>query len=453
MSKSFSNLSHTLLGDSFLTLAIRIMGLILQVGVFALITRTNSLETVGLYAIVNSGWVLARFLGPMGYDRAALRFVSQFFEEQQNDKVAAFSRFATRKILRFIVPVSLVLVVSAIAIAVNTPVFTPTAQLVILFAAGLPAYALGGLIISLLRASGDIPAAQLPDAILMQVLLGAGVLALVQSGIINIIWLLAIQVVAVWLVLGIYILAWRRVISSSSSDPMDKKECRDISTMTRSVIGGLTVTALAASAPVLLISITLGPPAAALMEAARRFGLLAGLSTWAVGVAVSPLMARAHKRSDHRQLQNLLTISSILQTLPALIILAGLVIFGQWLLMSLLGSEFEAAYGAMVLMAIAMTINASGSAASSFLVMAGGEKTVLHYSLASLLIIVSGIPLIALISGLTTATSVLIVASIVRDLGMTIFVARHHELHPGIWSLSELSRMGRLLPQLRKMLG
>ena len=446
------NITHLLFRDSSLSLFIRIGGLVLQIVVFALIARAFPLEIVGIYAIINTGWILVRFIGPLGYNQVALRFVSQYFEKNEYGKSIAFANHVTKRIFWFSSVITVALIILSIVMIILFPAFTANAWLTFLFALGLPAYALSGLYIALLRAHGDILHAQFPDAILVQFIIGLGALLLLALNIIDIRLLLIAQLCAIWVVLAIYIWLWRRVIIGDSAKKLDKSEQQNINAMARSVLGGLSATALAASAPVLLISVTLGSAAAGLMEAARRFGILASLTTWAVGISVSPLMARAHYRDDKKGMQSLFTLASLLQTLPAFTIFIGLLIFGQWLLIMLLGAEFEAAYQVMILLALATMINASGATASSYLLMVGGEKIVLYFSLASLVIIIIGIPLAAMVSGLIGAGLVLVLSSIIRDLGMTFFVALRHDMRPGIWSLTELKRIRGILPQIKKIM-
>ena len=98
-----------------------------------------------------------------------------------------------------------------------------------------------------------------------------------------------------------------------------------------------------------------------------RFGILASITTWAVGIVVSPSIANAAAAaSDSQTIQRLYAVAGRLQTIPALLLLVVWIVFGETLLGLLLGEQFRIVHNTVVIIAIATTVNAAGSIASNY---------------------------------------------------------------------------------------
>lgn len=80
-------------------LGVRGGGLVLQLLVFLLITRLLPIEAVGYYAMINAGWMMARFMGPLALDQASMRFLSVFLERGQGDLVTGMEQWSRRIVL------------------------------------------------------------------------------------------------------------------------------------------------------------------------------------------------------------------------------------------------------------------------------------------------------------------------------------------------------------------
>ncbi|MBT5899345.1 MAG: hypothetical protein HOH61_25845, partial [Rhodospirillaceae bacterium] len=185
--------------------------------------------------------------------------------------------------------------------------------------------------------------------------------------------------------------------------------------------------------PLIFVSAIIGTPAAALYEAAQRIGALGTLGTWAAGNAVSPMLSDAHARKQTARMQDLLIASSWTALLPAFIILLCLMPWGGWVL-QLFGADYTAAHGALLALAGFAAINASAGLASHTFNMTGHEGIVLRFNGAQLLTILILAPLLTHLMGITGAALAVLLASIVRDVGMSLLLPSKLGLSPGVWS-------------------
>jgi O-antigen/teichoic acid export membrane protein len=322
--------------------------------------------------------------------------------------------------------------------------------LMILVALGLPAYALIGLDVCVGRALGKVTQSQIPESLYLQAIVALGVGVTVLSNMPSVEITLAIQASAAWIVLLIYRMTIVRVSPDETVNDGSMLNLAPVHDMAASTIKGMMATALAARAPVIILALVATAEMVGLFEGALRFALLATIPVWAVGVVVSPMISSAATNSDFEKIHQLYAVAGVLQTIPALTALVVLVVFGDVLLFHILGESFQIAYSAMIIIAIATVINAVGSVASSYLLMTGGEKAVQTYSVWSLVVVVVGIPVGAILAGLEGAAWSLVLRSLVRDIGLTIVVAKTRELMPWMLSVKEIKWMlGELAAWLR----
>lgn len=432
-------LAARLIPDATATLALRVLGLVAQVVLFVVIARALTLPDVGIYAVVNAALALARTLGPSGLDYAAYRFCSGHFDDHHPERAASFGRFALLRAALLNGGVILAAGCGALLLYHAGRISHETGLLVALGCCGVMAYSLLGLASSLHRSSGSMVWAQAPDGLALPLLVTVGAAALVHGSAASVGHVLAIQVAAAWLVLAASLLRWRATVGAAPALP-EVDERRQIVTMANRVMAGVSVANLAARSQVFLISATLGPAAAGLYEAASRFGSLATTTSFAANAAVAPLMARARARGDLEEQQNLYTIASVVQSLPAFAILAGLAIAGGWLLSTFIGAQFLPSYWPMLFLALAEVVCALGGPASAFLMMSGREHVALRYNIISLLMILTGMPLMGYFAGLSGAAAVSVLCEIMRTTGMSRAVWLSEKIRPGILAPSEFMR-------------
>jgi O-antigen/teichoic acid export membrane protein len=201
--------------------------------------------------------------------------------------------------------------------------------------------------------------------------------------------------------------------------------------MTIALAGAVNV--LSNRLPLITVSILLGTPAAALYEAAQRIATLGTLGTWAAGVAVSPMMSDAHARKQKNRMQDLLIASSWTAFLPSLLMLV-ILIPGAEFVLSLFGPEYAASQWALVVLTGFAVINASAGLTSNTFNMTGNEGIVLRFNCAQLLTILILAPVLTNLTGIAGAALAVLVATMIRDLGMGFLLPGKLGLMPGVWS-------------------
>ncbi len=95
-----------------------------------------------------------------------------------------------------------------------------------------------------------------------------------------------------------------------------------------------------------------GAENAGLLRIAQRGAGLVSLGTAIAIVAAAPLVARLNAEGRHVRLQRLITQVARAGTAVALIVLIGFVLGGHWLLDTLFGAEFLAAWSALIILSL-----------------------------------------------------------------------------------------------------
>src|SRR5262249_35243969 len=146
-------------------------------------------------------------------------------------------------------------------------------------------------------------------------------------------------------------------------------------------------------------------------------GQVGALTTWAAGIAVSPLFSEAYAHRDTGRVQRLLALSTWATFLPSLVVLAGLVFAGRFLL-GIFGQAFQDAYVPAILIAAAAAVNASGGLAGTLLYMTSHERTVVFFSVASLAVLVIMGFVLGLTLGVPGVALAVLLAGALRDVGL-----------------------------------
>lgn len=431
--------------DSFVVLIVRIFGLLFQIAMFTLIARTHSLYEVGVYAFVNTVWAIARTLGPLGYDQAAMRFIPEYISQNNQNLIRCFIRHANQRIGSIVLLLSLLIAsISLIACLYDKNYITNCISALIL-AFGLPAYAAIGFDVCLLRGFGDVVKAQIPESVFLPIFIGLGIGSTIFAQSVSIYSTLIIHVFSAWSIVAIYRIVQRFRLLEFSSANRSQADFVTVDIMASSSFRGMIATALAGRLPVILLPLFVGSYFVGLFEGALRLGILGTIPVWAIGVVASPVIARAYFESDFKTIDNLYTAAGILQTLPSILILIVIAFFGDFILGSLFGEDYISMHMVTTIIALSTAINAAGSAASSYLLMTGGERLVQQYSIASLFVVLIGVPTGAYVAGLEGVAWALVLKSFVRDIGLTIIVAKNKNLSPGLLSLKQLNALYNLL--------
>jgi len=410
---------------------LRLANVPLQFALFTLITWHYSLVEVGIYALFNAAWFFARQLGPMGLDQSSMRFIPALLAAGRVPQARRLERKS-----RHLVFIS----VSAVALLCEVIIWTFDIRAIsgltnwqfTIGLAALPGYALVALMAGQFRARGWVRAGQWPDSILFPVVAICVIQIAQFTEHTSLLWLLTAHTLAIWCAVAIYWLMSRSHLSGPQ-ERMSNSEVTDIRTASMTIALAGAVNVLSNRLPLITVSILLGTPAAALYEAAQRIATLGTLGTWAAGVAVSPMMSDAHARKQKNRMQDLLIASSWTAFLPSLLMLV-ILIPGAEFVLSLFGPEYAASQWALVVLTGFAVINASAGLTSNTFNMTGNEGIVLRFNCAQLLTILILAPVLTNLTGIAGAALAVLVATMIRDLGMGFLLPGKLGLMPGVWS-------------------
>lgn len=184
----------------------------------------------------------------------------------------------------------------------------------------------------------------------------------------------------------------------------------------------------------LMIGGILGVEAAGIYNASTRTAMLVAFGLSAVNAMLGPMISSMHTRGDQAGLQRLLGLAAwgllAWTGLGSAVLLLG----GPWIL-SLFGSEFVQGYGALAIMVLAQTVNASCGSVGLLLMMTGHQRQVARVLAAAAgLNLVLNLALIpswgmegaALASGLSMAA---------WNLTMLVLVRKELRLNPTVFRL------------------
>ncbi|MBI1275337.1 hypothetical protein GC177_05125 [bacterium] len=424
---------------------LRLGGVGLQLAMFVWLAHRATPVDVGLYAMVNGFWMVARFVGPLGWDHTLLRDIPACLTQQREGQAAALERFAFRRVLLTNLLIGLLCGLGVMFWpAKDLPIHTPL--LATATALGIMAYGIIGLGASQLRARHEQLWPQLPEMLLLPGIalalwLPAGAVGTLDGT--QAVWL---QSCAAIFCAGLHL--WRYLRRYYRRNiRLEPHLAREAAALTHRMFATALLTGFSSRAPVLLVPLVLGLAATALMETAMRFTMPLMLCGWGATMVVSPMLSALHAEKKKQELHQIFALGAWLAFIPAVIGLVLLMLFGKWLLAWLMGPSYLPAYNAMLLLALAWVVNASTGMASRLFMMTGHERVTLLFSLIQALILAFGVPLGARWQGVEGAAFAVLIATLFRDGGLNMLVRRYVGIGAGVWS-REGWRAGLELPNL-----
>lgn len=430
MENQFNSILQKLTVTGGGVLGIRITGLLVQIALFMLIARILPIESVGIYAVINSFWMIIRHLGSLGLDQASMKYLPLYENQGSIGKAQKFESLSM--LIVFVVGLLFSLFVWGLGSAGYLRWITGFEDQWLYISLPLASYSLIGLMVGRLRANGKALWAQLPESLLLPCCIFIGVLiATGLSSRFSLIDVLLIQAGNSWLVLFVYLIVGKERREPQEAS-LDRSEISEIWKMSFKTLCSQAATSITVLSPVFLVSIFMGNAAAAIFETASRFGRLPSLITWAMGVTLSPLISVEYKKGNMPELQKLLTLGSWIASLASIGVFIVYLVAGKFLLIFAVGEQYSTAYLPMMIIVVSIGINAMYGLVSNLYVMTGHEGTVLRFSLAGLATVLIGIPLVGNIGGTIAAAVVILIAVIVRDGGMAILLGDRLNLRAGL---------------------
>lgn len=128
--------------------------------------------------------------------------------------------------------------------------------------------------------------------------------------------------------------------------------------------------------PVLMLGLAVGPEPVALFSLASRIAETVILTLSIIGMTTAPRLAELHVRRDYREMQQLVTRSTIIISAWAIPVALGLIFAGRWFL-GWFGPHFASGYPILAVLVIGQTVNAVTGTVGLVMNMGGLERLVL----------------------------------------------------------------------------
>lgn len=244
-----------------------------------------------------------------------------------------------------------------------------------------------GILVSYLRAKGDLIWSQLGDGVIIYVVpLGicgamAAANAAFEFGLI-----MATYAASALLAISCLLVVMVRRRSLSAEDPNDPFDARSERQLAHRLWWNQAFSALSGRASVLLAAPVAGVAATAIVEAGLRTQLVGATLAWAGGTVASPRYAVAHE-SNNAKGAHMLNVVTWAALLPSLAVVAALIVWGEPIL-SILGPAFVAERWAITLMALAAVFELPASSGGYFMMMTGRERLASMATIVQLLTLV-----------------------------------------------------------------
>jgi O-antigen/teichoic acid export membrane protein len=398
---------------------VRGLGALMQFAAVGAIVALYAPGRVGIYAVLNTVWLLVRQLGPLGLDQVNLKYLGgQRLDPTVQEAVASWTQ---KRVLR----------ISAIAgfsgVALGAFVGGASGLSLVIGSIGLPIYALQGVWASELRGRGRIILGQVPESLLLPavtvIVAGAGsshmptwgaVIAAFTGG-------AATTVMLAWLIRRERHASGPR---SAGVDPIAVGLVSELSRMGRSAGLGQVGIAVTVRAPTIIVGSIGGLVAAAAYEVAARVQAVPTLLTSSAGTVSSPIFARAADAGDRKLILRTWLQNGMIAGTASLLILSIIAVWGPRLLEAL-DPVYVSAYVPMLLLLGAATVNGFLSLASNYLLMSGAERQVAVSNWVAGGSTLAGSAIVADAFGASGVALVAATAMVSRDVALSIIAVRH----------------------------
>lgn len=397
--------------------------------------RLLGVDHYGLYVYALSWVTVLSTIAVFGLDVLTTREIAATDGGHESGSADAFMRWSRRAVLQWSVALSLLMLIFLFATREMRSESTQYALLVTVpMIIGLALLRLGQ---GELRGFGFAVRSQLPSRIFAQattlVLATIVVFIFRAEG-----WLaLSARLAAIWIAVAITFF-WipRRVPASASWSRTDT------SSWYRSARHFMFISiALGAHEQIGLLALgTLSDVSAAgVYDIAFKFAALVSLSLFVITVPLGPVVAKLYKAGDRIELQRLATRSARLAFVAALLVAAGMYLFGTTIL-GIVGEEFESGYQSLVILSLGHVFNAAMGFVNLLLSMTGYERlsaigiatgTVLNVLLCIVLVPVYGA------EGAAIAATVSVV---VWNLMLVGFVWKYLAMDPSSFGFAKVPR-------------
>lgn len=419
------------LKQSFVALTLRISGVALNLLIFAVLAKTLSIHEVGIYSLIASIALIGRYLGPFGLDQIALRSIPQYREENKLAEANALQKvLLTYAAIASSVVASIFLILAIIFFRDDVLLVPIALSTVLIYCFSV----VSGVCAGILRGHGRVFSAFFPDSVLsffvtalltaMSTLLGTLTIALA-------LYFAAAGAICAGLLQLFSV--WRT--SSSIVGPADFALVRQSASLKKAAHFWLVMAGnfLQVRSSLYIAFLIGSATASALMDTAMKFALVPTLTTWAVGSVCAPRLVSMRSRGDLQGIRNILFAGAWISFVPSLLFLVAFVFWGELVIEKFLSVDYVSAYLATILFILSTCINSFLSLASTYLMYADDEISVLKFTLAGLFCTVFVGYLLGETSlGVTGVAIAVLLSGLCRDGGLAFVLYRKTGLIPGV---------------------
>ncbi|HEX2254227.1 MAG TPA: oligosaccharide flippase family protein [Thermoanaerobaculia bacterium] len=416
----------TLATGSVAALAVRVTGTAATLLLQVYLVRLLGVQQFGDYMYVTAWVGLLALTATLGLDTAALRFVAEYSTQGDSRLLHAFLTRSLVLVGGASVALSLAMVATVAALGERlSPSLAATFHAAALL---LPALSLLLLVSGVLRGLKRVVLSVLPQWLLRPLLLAgvAWLLARLFAGALSAaVVTLADGVLSALLFVSLLAAARRNRPAPETGDPPPPVR-RWLATS----LPLLALTAIRMSmnrVDIVLVGALLGTAQAGIYAAPAQIAILITFGLSAVNMIAAPLFAELRVRRQDAELQRVVTLGTRSAFAFSLLLGAGLLVLGPFVL-RLYGPEFAAGYAPLVVLVVSHVIGAGAGSVGFLLSMTGNERTaawitawagLLNLVLNALLIPPLGLVGAALGTGLANvAWTVALVVLVRRRLGL-----------------------------------
>ncbi|MCZ8158503.1 MAG: hypothetical protein O9256_01185 [Rhizobiaceae bacterium] len=400
-------------------LVIRVFGTFIMAANLVFVTRNLALTEVGMFALTSSFLFFGKYLGPLGLDQLALRDLSSSSYDYQHRQTLE------RKLLVNVTVVSFAVVFFSLCVMILWDIYSKSDYfeyyaIFVYCAVVYVCSALVGVLCGILRARGSVIISIAGDAVVPQLTTLFMLSYFVYFSNLSVeVSCCAVAIGAVMSVLFQFMRLrryWSGVFFVGTSD-VKAFNARDA----LSVWFFQLLNFGQSRFQIYFASAFLGFTYVALIEVSTKVALVPTMSTWAIGTVIGPKLAK-HSRSPEEILKYII-FSVVFGGGVSLTCLVLFYIFGNYILVNVLGSAYNEAYSPSIILLFAVLVNSVGGVFATYLVMSKRESIASFFTGLGL---ICGV-LVALVNthfglGATGVAIGAALAIVVRDVGIPVFL-------------------------------
>lgn len=430
------------LKDSVIVLFLRIAGILVNLAIFVAVANKLSINDVGAFSLISTVAIIARYLGPLGFDQLAIKVIPRYILDNDNTSIQNLHVSS----LLFIILSSVIISSLSVFLYSYTIQQSFHSGVYFIFIGIVTSCSISGLCAGILRGHGRVFSAFLPDSFLSYLITAISCAYLAYRD------ELTLESSLVSAALG-YTCAAFLQLASLTTMSFKLPFPREYRAPVRDAFSMWTVQAanLLQSRSAVYLAYVLGTATtAALMDTAARVALLPTLVTWAIGSIAAPQLVKYAAQNRHDEVQKLVLVSSWASFIPSFLTLVVYLAFGRLALSTFFPQEYLLSYWPTLICLAAMTVNASTSICSTYLIYSGKQAVVLAFTVLSAATLFISSLFISMYDVLIAISLSTLLSVTIRDFGIMLYLAKSEKIYSGIWDPRGISLLATLLKERKQ---